>query len=123
MDSVNNFYEIINNKKETGQNEIYDELKSKEDKYYDSINRTISLKQNEKEKTIYFQYTTIQEFIINLFLTLNVVIKELLEFNFTNINYENLFKIFTKDHRLIYIGIIIIILALFILLIDFSDSN
>ena len=122
MESVNNFYKIINNKEETGQNEIYDELKSKEDKYYDSINRTIDLKQNEKEKAIYFQYTTIQEFIINLFLTLNVVIKELLEFNYTNINYDKLFKIFTKDHRLIYIGIIIIIIAFLILLIDFSDS-
>src|SRR5689334_2480094 len=105
MDSVNNFYEIINNKQDTGQNAIYDELKSKEDKYYDSINRTIDFKLKEKERATYFQYTTIQEFIINLFLTLNAVIKELLEFNYRNINYEKFFEIFTKKHRLIYIGI------------------
>jgi hypothetical protein len=122
MNSVNNLYEIINDKNKTEPNSIYDELKQKEDKYYDTINRVIDYKLKEEEQNTYFQYTTIQNFIINIFITLNVIFKELMNTNLSKINNSDLLKIFTKDHRLIYVGIILIFLALIMLLIDISDS-
>ena len=127
MDSVNNFYNIINNKKDIGydnnqDNSIYDELKNKEDKYYDTINRVIDYKTKENDKNIYFEYTTIKDVIINLFLVLNVVSKELLSFNYDKFNYKNFMEIFNKNHRSIYIGIFLIILAVLMLLIEVSDN-
>jgi hypothetical protein len=125
MDTVNNFYDIINdlNKKPDSNNSIYDELKSKEDKYYDSINRVIDYKNKENDKSVYFEYTSIKDVLINLFLTLNIVSKELMIFNFDAFDYKIFIKIFNKGHRLIYIGIFIILISIFMLLIEVSDST
>ncbi len=121
MDSINNFYEIINDRNKTQSNTIYDELKNKEKEYYDTINRVIDYKLKEEEKNIYFKYTNIQNFIINIFITLNIIFKELMDVNISKTNYNDILKIFTKDHRLIYIGVILILLSFIILLIDVSD--
>ncbi len=125
MDTVNNFYDIINNSKKNfdDNNTIYDELKSKEEKYYDTINRVVDLKNKENDKLQYFEYTSIKDVLINLFLTLNVVSKELMTFNFDVFNYSAFMKIFNKGHRLIYIGIFIILISIFMLLIEVSDST
>jgi hypothetical protein len=127
MDTVNSFYEIVNNKAndkyKTAESTIYDELKDKEKTYYDTINRVIDYKQKEQEKLNYFQYTTIQEFVINIFITLNIIFKEIIELDFYNENFFKLFlEIFTKGTRLIYIGTILILLAFILLLIELTDT-
>ena len=126
--TINNFYSIINNTPDNNDgltdtnNTIYDELKSKEKVYYDTINRTIDYKNKEREKTKYFEYMTINEFIINLFITLNLIMKELISFDYKNFDNQKFMEIFSKDHRLIYTGIFLIIISIFILLIEIADS-
>ncbi len=122
MDSVNNFYEIINDRNKNEQNSIYDELKEKESKYYDTINRVIDLKMNENNINKYFQYTSIENFVINIFITLNIIFKELMNINFNKIDYKELLEIFIKEHRLIYMGVILIFFSIIILLIDVTDN-
>ena len=124
MDSVNNFYSIINNKQNDNQNNtIYDELKNKEQKYYDTINRVVDYKTKEHDKNIYFEYTTIKDIVINIFLTLNAIVKELISFNYETFSYNDFIQIFNKGHRIIYLGITTIMIAFFMLLIEISDSG
>jgi hypothetical protein len=128
MDTVNSFYEIVNNKAsdkyKTTESTIYDELKDKEKTYYDTINRVIDYKQKEEEKLNYFQYTTIQNFFINIFITLNIIFKELIALDLNNKNaFKSFLEIFTKGTRLIYIGTILILLAFILLLIEITDES
>jgi hypothetical protein len=122
MDSqINSFYDIINDKNITEPNTVYDELRQKEDKYYETINKTIDIKQQELSQQKYFQFTTLQNFVITLFLTLNSVIKEILNIDKSTSRYD-FFQIFIKDQRLIYNGFILIFIGFIMLLILVTDN-
>lgn len=122
MDSVNELYNIINNKNIDQNNTIYDELKKKEDKYYDTINRVIDVKNKEVKMNTYFEYTTIKDVTINLFLALNAILKEVVNYDYSSFDADNYLLIFTSKHRIIYIGIFLIMLSIFMLLVEISDS-
>jgi hypothetical protein len=122
MDSqINSFYDIINDKNITEPNTVYDELRQKEDKYYETINKTIDIKQQELSQQKYFQFTTLQNFVITLFLTLNSVIKEILNIDKSTSRYD-FFQTFIKDQRLIYNGFILIFIGFIMLLILVTDN-
>lgn len=85
----------------------------------------LSYQENEKEKVLKENKNIYNMSINSLFSKLSIVSMELLEdltifINQKNKNVNNFFIIFTKDDRLIYVGILLILLAMSLWFIDIT---
>ena len=85
----------------------------------------LSYQENEKEKVLKENKNIYNMSINSLFSKLSIVSMELLEdltifINQKNKNINNFFIIFTKDDRLIYVGILFILLAMSLWFIDIT---
>ena len=85
----------------------------------------LSYQENEKEKVLKENKNIYNMSINSLFSKLSTVSMELLEdltifINQKNKNVNNFFIIFTKDDRLIYVGILLILLAMSLWFIDIT---
>ena len=122
MDQLNDFTKIIHNTYEnTGitQDSIYDEILKREDDIKEVINRVIDY-EKDKENNALFINTKFSDILVNIFKILNDLLDDL-----TNINkmtFRRFKNVVRRDKRIIYIGLFMIICAVFLALIEISDS-
>jgi hypothetical protein len=124
MDKINDFYKIIQNKYDQGgsinKNSIYDEILSREKDIKQIIDRVIEYKDQEKLEKKLFTNTKVSSVFLNTFKILNEVMDDLTRIN--QLSYTKLKKIVGKDQRQIYLGIFLVIIAIFLALIEVSDA-
>ena len=121
-DKINDIYKIIQNKYKTytsNKDSIYDEIMKKEKNIKEVIDRVIEYKENEKKKDLFIN-TSFNDIFLNIFKVLNNLIDDLTKYD--KISYKQLKKIVKKKHRLIYIGLFMIIISIFLSLIEISDK-
>ena len=122
MDQLNDFTKIIHNTyKNTGitKDSIYDEILKREDDIKEVINRVIDY-EKDKENNALFVNTKFSDILVNIFKILNDLLDDL-----TNINkmtFRRFKNVVRRDKRIIYIGLFMIICAVFLALIEISDS-
>lgn len=122
MDKLNDFRNIIHNNFEKSgltNDSIYDEIQKKEKNFKEIIDRVINYEKDiEKNET--FVNTKISVIVLNLFTVLNDILTD-----FTKINKLTLKKfkiIVNKEKRITYVGIFMVVMAIFLALIEISDS-
>lgn len=121
-EKINDIYKIIQNKYKTytsNKDSIYDEIMNKEKNIKEVIDRVIEYKENEKKKDLFIN-TSFNDIFLNIFKVLNNLIDDLTKYD--KISYKQLKKIVKKKHRLIYIGLFMIIISIFLSLIEISDK-
>jgi hypothetical protein len=121
-EKINDIYKIIQNKYKTytsNKDSIYDEIMKKEKNIKEVIDRVIEYKENEKKKDLFIN-TSFNDICLNIFKVLNNLIDDLTKYD--KISYKQLKKIVKKKHRLIYIGLFMIIISIFLSLIEISDK-
>lgn len=90
------------------------------DLYFNSFNDTLNLEKKKKNKIIY--NLSISEITSNLSKVLFEILNELsLLHKNNNVNFRNYIEVFIKDDRMIYTGILFILLALAIFFIFVSS--
>lgn len=122
MDQLNDFTKIIHNKyKNTGiiKDSIYDEIIKKEKNMKEIIDRVIDYEKKQELNKL-FVNTRFSEIFLNIFKILNDTLDDFTKIK--KMNLKKIKKIITKEKRIIYIGIFMIICALFLALIEISDS-
>lgn len=122
MDQLNDFTKIIHNKyKNTGitKDSIYDEIIKKEKNMKEIIDRVIDYEKKQELNKL-FVNTRFSEIFLNIFKILNDTLDDFIKIK--KMNLKKIKKIVTKEKRIIYIGIFMIICALFLALIEISDS-
>jgi len=123
MNQLNDFYKIIQNKyvdNTINNDSIYDKIVTKEKNAYETINRVIDFKnQQKKEKTLFIN-TKFSDIFMNIFKVLNDLLEDLTKFD--KITYKQLKKLVNKKQRIIYIGLFMILCAIFLALIEISDN-
>ena len=123
MNQLNDFYKIIQNKyvdNTINNDSIYDKIVTKEKDTYETINRVIDFKnQQKKEKTLFIN-TKFSDIFMNIFKVLNGLLEDLTKFD--KITYKQLKKLVNKKQSIIYIGLFMILCAIFLALIEISDN-
>ena len=122
MDQLNDFTKIINNKyKNTGitKDSIYDEIMKKEKNVKEIIDRVID-HEKQKELNKLFVNTSFSDISLNIFKVLNDILEDFTKSK--KLSLKKLKKILSKEKRIIYIGIFMIVCAIFLALIEISDS-
>jgi hypothetical protein len=114
MDNIDDFYSIINRKDDVYEkNSIYDEMKQKEDLYYNTINNVIRHKENEKEldPSLFVQNQTMVSFLTSMFIELLGLFNEALT---GKIDVASIIQ----GRRSVYVGSLIVWLVILKLAID-----
>jgi hypothetical protein len=122
MDKYNDFLKIIQNKYNNvnlNADSIYDELVKKENSILKTINRVIDF-EKDKENKKKFLNLPLSKIYKNIFHNLNKILEELLKTK--NLTTKKFKKIILKEKRIIYLGILLIIIAIYLALIELFDS-
>tara|TARA_B100000925_G_C21817903_1_gene391585 strand:+ start:341 stop:712 length:372 start_codon:yes stop_codon:yes gene_type:complete len=122
MDQLNDFTKIIHNQyKTTGitKDSIYDEIQKKEKNMKEIIDRVINY-EKDKEKDKDFINTRFSDIMLNIFRVLNDILDDFTKIN--KLTLKKFKKVINKEKRIIYIGIFMIVCAIFLALIEISDS-
>jgi len=122
MDKYNDFLKVIQNKYNNvnlNADSIYDELVKKENNILKTINRVIDF-EKDKENKKNFLNLPLSKIYKNIFHNLNKILEELLKTK--NLTTKKFKKIILKEKRIIYLGILLIIIAIYLALIELSDS-
>jgi hypothetical protein len=99
-----------------GMNTLYDELMQKESKVLDVINR---MAENEnKAKNTAFLDTPLRLLFVRTLQEWNAILAELAGNKNVKKTFRDYLTIFKKENRTIYIGFLLVIIALFLLLIS-----
>lgn len=121
-DVANDLYNLItNNKPATDSvNTLYDELMQKEQRVLDTIKRVVEDKADERRQVKAFLSTPVEKIPLELVRTMTAMFAEF-AVNSPK-DYAEFMAIMIKDHRMIYAGISLIIVALFLMFIQISDK-
>lgn len=122
MDQLNDFTKIINNKyKNTGitKDSIYDEIMKKEKNVKEIIDRVID-HEKKKELNKLFVNTKFSDILLNIFKVLNDILEDFTKSK--KLSVKKFKRILSKEKRIIYVGIFMIVCAIFLALIEISDS-
>lgn len=119
---INDFAKIINNQfdKGTSDNSIYDEILAREKDLSETIKRVMEYKKIQEAKKRLFEKQSIQQIFENLFKSLNKILDDIMKTR--NMTPKRFKRIFGKGHRMIYIGILLIVIAGVMALIELADS-
>ena len=123
MNQLNDFYKIIQNKyvdNTINNDSIYDKIVTKEKDAYETINRVIDFKNKQKKEKTLFINTKFSDIFMNIFKVLNGLLEDLTKFD--KITYKQLKKLVNKKQRIIYLGLFMILCAIFLALIEISDN-
>ena len=102
-----------------GMNTLYDELMQKEGKVLDVINRMVD--NENKMKNLSFLDTPLRLLLVKMLQEWNAILAEVTGNKMvgeTTKSFRDYLKIFSKENRTIYIGLMLVIIALFLLLIS-----
>jgi len=122
MNQLNDFSTIIQNKYNSTnitKDSIYNEIMKKEKNIKEVIERVLEY-DNKKEDDKLFLNTSFYNILMNIFKVLNEILDEFSTIK--TINLKKFKKIIKKEKRIIYIGIFMIICAIFLALIEISDN-
>lgn len=119
---INDFAKIINNQFDKGNsdNSIYDEILAREKDLSETIKRVMEYKKIQEAKKKVFGKQSIKQIFENLFKNLNKILEDIMKTR--NMTPKRFKRIFEKGHRIIYVGILFIIIAGIMALIEIADS-
>ena len=110
------YSKLVNLLKTTDQSQVYEELMKKEDRVLDTINRVVNFSNEKEIKASEFLNKSINEHAHHFFWTLQNIIADLSKVK----NVQTLKKTLFKDDRQIYIGVLLVIIALFLFFVIIS---
>jgi hypothetical protein len=105
-----NYKELLNLLNKSDPKDVYEELIKKEDKILDTINRVVNYSNEKELKDSEFMNKTITQHIYGLFWTIKGIMGEFYRIK----TFQDAKQIFTKDDRIIYIGILLLCIAFFL---------
>lgn len=98
------------------ESNTYTTLLKKEDKVLDTINNVVKYYKDKDTKEYQFIHKPVIEVFLSFFNTLIDIYTEILNMD----KDTNIIDIFTKEDRMIYIGILLIVISLFLFYIKIS---
>ncbi len=98
----------------------YQEVMKKETNVLDTINNVVNYYKDIDIKEKQFVNMNISYVVYRFFNVWGDIFKELVN---TDVNKLNLLEVFTKDDRLIYIGVLFIMISIFLYYIEISKSS
>tara|TARA_B110000259_G_scaffold187621_1_gene242542 strand:+ start:9176 stop:9535 length:360 start_codon:yes stop_codon:yes gene_type:complete len=119
MEKISDLSKIINGLKANSNNSIYDEIKNKEKDMKEVINRVLDYEKVQRDKQSFLQ-TPLITIIINTFQNINDVLDDFLKSK--TLTNKKIKKILGIKNRQIYIGLFIILIAIFLAMIEIADS-
>lgn len=94
----------------------YENLMKKENKVLDTVNHVIKNVKNIESQQNQIIHMSIYQIYNNMFLEIPKIMNELYRINNTN----DIIIILTKNNRLIYLGIILVLISIFLFFIEIS---
>jgi tetrahydromethanopterin S-methyltransferase subunit A len=110
------YSKLVNLLNKSDQSQVYEELMKKEDHVLDTINRVVNFSNEKEKKSSEFLNKSINEHVHHFFWTMNNILADLSKVK----NIQNFRKVLFKDDRQIYIGILLVIIALFLFFVIIS---
>jgi Fe2+ transport system protein B len=121
---INDFYKIITNKydsvKSLNKDTIYDEILKREKGLLEILNRITEYKEKEEKEKNDFMSQNIKFIFKNIFVSLNDLLNDITKNK--KITYKKLKKKIMKKHRIMYIGLFLVIISIFMMMIEISDG-
>lgn len=117
--SISDLSKIINGVKLDKNNTVYDEIKKKEKNMKEVIDRVIDYEKIQDKKKEFLQ-TPISTIIINTFQNINDMLDDILKSD--KLTNKRIKKILGIKNRQIYLGIFIILIAIFLAMIEIADA-
>jgi len=122
-DMVNDLYKLITNNKPTldSVNTVYDELMAKEKAVLDTIRRVVEDKAEERRISKSFLDTPIKNVPLELTRSMSDLLADWILRPPSS--YKDVIAILSKNHRMIYFGISLVVVALFLIFIQINDGS
>lgn len=98
----------------TELDDSYKELMKKEGKVLDTINNVVDYRKSTIDKKNEFLHLSLSEIYHLMFLELPVMVKEFKKVD----TVEDALRIMFKGHRVIYIGIFMVVISIFLFFVD-----
>lgn len=117
--SISDLSKIINGVKLDKNNTVYDEIKKKEKNMKEVIDRVIDYEKIQDKKKEFLQ-TPISTIIINTFQNINDMLDDILKSD--KLTNKRIKKILGIKNRQIYLGIFIVLIAIFLAMIEIADA-
>jgi hypothetical protein len=118
MLEYSDYKSLVNTLEQSNHDNTYQELINKEDKVLDTVNRVIKNYRDDDVKEKEFINHTISQVVYKFFNIWIEMFNDLL-----NSNGKDIFDIFSKDDRLVYIGIMFIFISIFLYYVEISKSS
>ena len=114
-------YNLITNKKPASDsaNEMYDELMKREERVLKIVDRVVDDKQAEHARSKTFSETPVNRIPYEMYKSVRGFITDLQ----TSADYGDVWKATFKGQRVIYIGLLLMIIAVFLMLIQVSEND
>jgi len=114
-------YNLITNKKPATDsvNEMYDELMKREDRVLKIVDRVVDDKQAEHARSKIFTETPVNRIPYEMYKSVRGLITDLQ----ASKDYSDVWKATYKGQRIIYIGLLLMIIAVFLMLIQGSEND
>lgn len=95
---------------------MYSKLMSKEKQVLDTVNHVVKHVRDQKATNRQFIHHSLYEIFMMFFTELPIMLREIVNAS----NYFDVYAVFTKNHRLMLIGILFICISIFLFFIDIS---
>lgn len=118
MLEYSDYKSLVNTLEQSNHDNTYQELINKEDKVLDTVNRVIKNYRDDDVKEKEFINHTISQVVYKFFNIWIEIFNDLL-----NSDGNDIFDIFTRDDRLVYIGIMFIFISIFLYYVEISKSS
>jgi allophanate hydrolase subunit 1 len=115
--------DLVTNKRPTddNMNTLYDELMTKEKRVLDVVERLIEDKQNHDYRKTMFVDIPLSKLPFLMLKEMNEFMTDVMEIRGT-MTVEKFKRLVNKNHRLVYIGILLVLIALGLMLVNISES-
>ena len=110
------FKNLMNTLEQSNKDNTYQELMQKEENVLNNVNEIVKNYRDDKFEDKQFVHLSIHEIFHRIFTEIPIIMMEF----YTLKDIKDVFKIFTKNDRLVFIGIILIGMALFLFFIEIS---
>jgi hypothetical protein len=116
MDNTMEYSQLMELLKKSNRDEIYEELIKKEDHVLDTINRVVNYSNEKEAKTKEFLNMSLDKIIHTFFWNLKLMFDELSSVK----SIQDFSKVFLRDDRKIYLGMLLVIISIFLFFILIS---
>jgi len=116
MIEYSDYKSLVNILNESNKDNAYQDIMAKETKSLDTINNIIKYYRDNNIKQQEFINQSLYQVIYDFYNTMNQMFNEAFYIK----KYNDIIILLTKDNRLIYLGILLIILSIFLYFIDIT---